>query len=132
MNTALLIFSSLSFLSSAIAVTVPEVIHHFIQRMNQLDSGKPEEAEDALSRISPLEKAYLALSSSQLLLVPLLTFSSLFRFRIYGVVFLAIYLLSMRFRKQLFSSPRIILAESVIELIICADIIRSCIHAVFK
>lgn len=83
------------------------------------------EKEKIVQTLTPLEKRYLLFSSSQLALLPLLIFSPVERFNIYGYIFLGIYIISMRFKKNVLNNPALITIESIFELLLGADIVRS-------
>ncbi|ERP39337.1 hypothetical protein [Chitinivibrio alkaliphilus] len=122
----LILFSIFSMISSAIVITFPAKISAFANKMSRMEEQEEDaEKEKIVQTLTPLEKRYLLFSSSQLALLPLLIFSPVERFNIYGYIFLGIYIISMRFKKNVLNNPALITIESIFELLLGADIVRS-------
>jgi hypothetical protein len=122
----------MSIISSGIVITFPRRISAFIQRMAAFENQtqkenvpNEEQGEKLFGSLTTIEKMYLIFSSFQIPLWPLLIFSDIPRFNIYGMIFITIYFLSLRFKKSIIQNPSIIFGEAIAELTIGLDIIRS-------
>lgn len=110
--------------ATAYAITVPIRVQKIL---NVSDQISPDEF---LSTLSVWEKAYLILSATPFILAPLFLFSSLERGKLYCVVIVVLAIVGVIFRDLFLKYKKMIIVESVAELIIYCDAFRSVLQTI--